>query len=65
MHPVQRIGKKFRPIFQLANFNMAFWRPHRNALWWFLIVLAWVQPTRILRVLQISDCRLKQKNEGI
>ncbi len=35
--------------------------PQRKALWWFLIVLAcmaWGQPTRILRVLQISDRRL-------
>ena len=50
--------KEFRPIFRLANFNMAFWRLDRNALCWFLVVLAWVQPTRILRVLQISDRRL-------
>ena len=35
MHPVQRIGKKFRPIFRRATFNniMAFWRLHRNALY--------------------------------
>ncbi len=31
---------------------------HRNAWHWFLLVLAWVQPTWILRVLQISDRRL-------
>ncbi len=52
------IGKKFRPILRLANFNMAFWRLQRNALRWFLFVLARVQPTWILRVLQISDRRL-------
>ncbi len=32
---------------------------HWNALRWFLVVLAWVQPTWILRVLQISDRGLK------
>ncbi len=33
--------------------HMAFWGLCRNALWWFLVVLAciWVQPTWILRVL--------------
>ncbi len=58
MHPVQRIGKKIRPISRLATFNMAFCGLHRNALWWFWVVLAWVQPTQILGVLQISDRRL-------
>ncbi len=31
---------------------------HRNAYWCFLFALAWVQPTWILRVLQISCHRL-------
>ncbi len=30
--PVQRIGRKLCPFFRLANFNIAFWRPHRLQL---------------------------------
>ncbi len=38
-------GKKFAQFFGWINFNVAFWRLHRNALRWSLVVLAWVQPT--------------------
>ena len=58
MRPLQRIGKFFPQFFWAATFNMALLGLHRNTLWWFVTVLAWVQPTWILRVLQFSDCRL-------
>ncbi len=38
--------------------------PSSLRLWWFWVVLAWVQPTRILRVLQISDRRLQSMGSG-
>ncbi len=62
-----RFGAPFL-VYDLRTQNLNFVAPipeqvrtitmHFSEVQWFLVVLAWVQPTRILRVLQISDRRL-------
>ncbi len=47
-HIPEQVGTTIMHFSEVSGgtyFNMAFWRLHRNALQWFSVVLAWVQPT--------------------